>query len=186
MKKILIALLIPVPFLVNAQLEAYGRYTAGGSVEPNINYYGSKKITKRVSLAFFGLVEQKWSQALIGATYSLSNSLSIGGFAGIEHGKSSPRYAASFWRGKGKTSFLFWGELGSGKDNYLYKSNLFYKYTDQFTFGITAWRFHGIGPNFRFTIPRLSATIWSMPAYDVESNRSRLMIGVGVNMGDKS
>jgi hypothetical protein len=182
MKKMLVLLLTLLPFLAQAQLEAYGRYTAGGSAEPNINYFGSKKITEKISLTFFGLVEQKWSEALIGATYSFSNSFNIGASAGIEHGTHSPRYGASIWTGKGKTSLSVLGELGSGKANYLYKANLFYKYTNLFTLGATAWRFHGVGPNLRFTIPELSSTIWSMPAYDFEANKSKLIIGVSVNM----
>jgi hypothetical protein len=175
-------LLIPLPFLTHAQLEAYGRYTAGGYVEPNINYLGSKKITEKVALTFFGLVEQKWGQALVGATYSPSNAFRVGGLIGIEHGTNSPRYAASIWKGIGKTTLLIWGELGSGKDNYLYKINLFQKIADQFTLGITAWTGHGVGPNFRLAIPKLSATVWSMPAYDFTHDKARLMIGVSVNM----
>jgi len=182
MEKIVVLLLIALPLLAPAQLETYGRYIAGGSVEPNINYFGSKQITDKISLTFFGLVEQKWSEALIGATYSPSNSFSIGASAGIEHGTNKPRFGASIWTGKGKLTFSILGELGSGKDNYLYKANLFHKYSDRFTLGVTAWRFHGVGPNLRFAIPKLSSTIWSMPAYDFEANRSKLMIGVSVNM----
>ena len=185
-RNFLIFLLVSLPFLTQAQLETYGRYTAGGSVEPNVNYFASKKITKKTSLTFFGLVEQKWSEALIGATYSPLNSFSVGASFGIEHGTNSPRFAASIWRGKGKTTLFVWGELGSGKDNYLYKINLFHKISDQLTLGLTAWTFHGAGPNFRFAIPKLSATIWSMPAYDFKTNKSRLMIGVSVNMGGKA
>jgi len=182
MKRKLVLLFISLPFLAQAQLETYGKYTAGGSVEPNINYFGSKKITEKISLTFFGLIEQKWSEALIGAGYSPSNSFSIGASIGIEHGTNSPRFGAGIRTGKGKTSFSVLGELGNGKDNYLYKANLFYKYADQFTLGVTAWRFHGAGPNFRFTIPKLASTIWTMPAYDFEANKSKLMIGVNVNM----
>ena len=182
MKKIPVILLISLPFMVQAQLETYGRWTAGGKIEPNINYFGSKKITEKISLTFFGLVEQKWSEALIGATYAVSKSLIAGGSAGIEQGTNRLRYGASLWTEKGQTSFSILGELGSGKDNYLYKANLFHKCSDQFTLGITAWRLHGIGPNFRWTFSKLSATIWSMPAYDFEANRSRLIIGVRMDM----
>lgn len=182
MRRLLTLLFISLPFLAQAQLEVYARYTARGTVEPNINYFGSKKITEKISLTFFGLVEQKWGQALIGATYSLTKSFSIGASTGIEHGTHSPRYAASIWTGNGKTSLFIWGEQGKGKDNYLYKVNLFHKYSQLFTAGFTAWRFHGLGPNFRFYFPKLSSTIWSMPAYDFESNNSRLMVGVSVKM----
>jgi hypothetical protein len=182
MKKILSLLLIPLPFLAQAQLELYGRYNAGGRVEPNVNYFGVKKITEKISLTFFGLIEQIWSEALVGATYFPSKSFSIGASAGIEYGTNHPRYGASLWAGKGRTSFSILGELGSGKDNYLYKANLFHKCTDRFTYGATAWRFHGVGPNFRWAFPKLSSTIWSMPAYDFEANQSKLMIGVRVDM----
>jgi len=181
-KTILVFLLITTSFFAQAQLEVYGRYTPGGSVEPNFNFAGSKKITNKISLTFFGLIEQNWSEALIGAKYSPSNSVSFGASAGIEHGTKSPRFGASIWTSKGKTSFLILGELGSGKKNYLYKANLFHKYSDQFTLGVTAWRFHGTGPNFRFTVPRLSSTIWSMPAYDFETNKSKVMIGISVTI----
>ena len=182
MKKVLVLVLASLPFLAEAQLETYGRYTAGGSVEPNINYFRAKKITEKISLTFFGLVEQKWSEALIGATYSPSKLFNIGASAGIEHGTNSPRFGASIWTGKGKTSFSILWELGSGQDNYLYKANLFHKCSDQLTLGVTAWRFHGLGPNFRFTIPKLSSTIWAMPAYDFEANKSKLMLGVSMNI----
>jgi hypothetical protein len=182
MKKMLILLLISVPLGVYAQLETYGRFTAGGSVEPNVNYNGVKKITEKISLTFFGLIEQKWSEALIGASFSPSPSFSIGASTGIEHGTSQPRFAASMWTGGQKTSLSVLGELGSGKGNYLYKANLFHQYTNRFTLGVTAWRFHGIGPNFRFAVPKRSSTIWIMPADDMEANKLKLIVGVSVNM----
>ncbi|HTE28425.1 hypothetical protein [Flavitalea sp.] len=182
MKKKLVFLLIFLPAWSLAQLELYGRYTTGGAVQPNINFFGTKKITEKFSLTFFGLVEEKWGEALIGASYALTGSFSIGASAGIEHGTKSPRFGMSIWTGKEKTSFIILGELGQGKKNYLYKANLFHKYTDRFTLGVTAWRFHGAGPNLRFIFPKLSSTIWSMPAYDFEAGKSKLMIGVSVNM----
>ncbi|HMJ48835.1 MAG TPA: hypothetical protein VK498_15995 [Ferruginibacter sp.] len=182
MKKILVLLFIALPFFAHSQLEAYGKYTTGESVESIIDYNASKKITEKISLTFFGLVRQKWSQALIGIKYAPSDSFNLSASAGIEHGTDSPRFSASMWIGKGRTSLLLLGELGKGKDNYLYKSNLFYKYTERFTLGITAWRYHGVGPNFRFAVPKLMSTLWAMPAYDFEADKSRLMVGVLVDM----
>ncbi|KAA2241315.1 hypothetical protein F0L74_15535 [Chitinophaga agrisoli] len=181
-KKILALLLLALPFAARAQLETYSRYNGHGVVEPNINYFTSKKITNKIALTFFGLVEQEWSEALVGASYFPSTSFSIGGSIGIEHGTHSPRYSVSTWTGRGKTTLAALFELGSGKDNYLYKANLFHKCTPHFTFGATAWRLHGIGPNFRYTIPKLQTTIWGMPAYDFEADQSRLMIGISLDI----
>lgn len=182
MKKILVLLLITSPFAAPAQLEVYARYSAGGYPEPDINYFGVKKLTGKISLTFFGLVEQKWSEALIGLSFVPLKSWTVGISAGIENGTNRPRFSAGIRTEKGKTSFNLLGELGSGKDNYLYKANLFYQYTGWLTFGLTAWRYHGVGPNLRFRIPQYPPAIWVMPAYDVETNTSRLMFGISMNL----
>ena len=182
MKRIFAFIIISLPFLASAQMEIYGRYTTCGTIVPNINYFGAKNVTEKISLTFFGLVEPKWSEALIGLKYSPTNSFSIGASAGIETGTNFPRFGAGIFTIKDRISLLVLGELGCGKDNYMYKTNLFYQSSGTFTFGATAWRFHGVGPNFRYMIAKLSLTIWLMPAYDFEAGISKLIIGAIVNM----
>jgi hypothetical protein len=182
MKKIFLFLSILLPLWAHAQLEVYDRYTIGKKHEPNINYFGSKKITDRFSITYFGLLEHQWGEALVGVSYAPSKSLILGLSTGIEEGTTSPRYGASLWTGNDKTTFSILGELGAGHANYLYKANLFYKYTDCFTFGATAWRKHGVGPNFRYFVGKISSTFWVMPAYDFEAHHSKLMTGVSLNM----
>ncbi|SIP97272.1 hypothetical protein SAMN05421821_101302 [Mucilaginibacter lappiensis] len=84
-----------LPLGAIAQLEVYDRYTVGGKHEPNINYFGSKKLTDRFSLTYFGLLEHQWGEALVGASYKVAPSLILGLGTGIEHGTTSPRYIAS-------------------------------------------------------------------------------------------
>jgi len=182
MKKILIVLTVMLPAGAFAQLEVYDRYTTGGKHEPNINYFGSKPLSDRFSLTYFGLLELQWGEALVGASYAPAPNLIVGLSAGIEHGSNSPRYSASIWTGNKKTTFAALWELGAGKSNYLYKANLFYKYTDRCTVGVTAWRKHGIGPNFRYTLPVIKSTVWFMPAYDLDADKTRLIAGVTIPM----
>jgi len=181
-KKGICLFLLCIPTLALAQLELYGKFTEQGSIEPIVNYSGNKIINEKLSVTFFGLIRKTWSQALIGLSYSPGSTVSFSTSIGIEHGKRLPRYAASIWMKKKKTSLLLLGELGSGKDNYLYKVNLFYQCTDQFSFGGTAWRYHGLGPNFRFLISKLETTIWAMPAYDLEVKEARVMLGISLKM----
>lgn len=171
-----------IPALASAQLEVYGKFTQHGSFEPVINYAGSKVITKKLSITFFGLIRKSWSQALIGLSYSPYQFVTLSSGMGIEHGKHSPRYTASIFLKQKRTSLLLLEELGSGEDNYLYKINLFHQFTDQFSFGGSAWRYHGLGPNFRFLIPKMQSTIWVMPAYDLDIKQSRLMVGLSLKM----
>lgn len=171
-----------IPTIAVAQLELYGKYTAHGSVEPVINYNGSKTINSKLSIVFFGLIRKSWSQALIGLSYAPSDMISFSSSMGIEHGTHSPRYASSISIKKNQTSLLVLGEKGSGNDNYLYKIELFHQFTDQFSFGTSAWRYHGLGPNFRFLMPSLQSTIWVMPAYDFEIKQPRVMVGISLKM----
>ncbi|TCC99479.1 hypothetical protein FBD94_04820 [Pedobacter hiemivivus] len=181
--KIIIGIfMLGLPMLAQAQLELYGKFNKDGSVEPVINYAGSKKISNHFAVVFFGLIREKWSQALIGLSYSPIKSLSFSGYAGIEHGQSSPRYSASVWWKQGKTSFLILGERGNGNNNYLYKVNMFHQFSEKISLGIMDWRYHGLGPNLRYTIPKLQSTIWIMPAYDHEQKVFRTMLGYSFQM----
>lgn len=165
-----------------AQVEMYGRYTVNSKIEPNFNLYGKKKISEKVNLTYFTLVEQKWSEALIGLSYSPANWVSAGLSTGIEHNPAIMRFGGSIWLGKGKTSLLMLGEKGDGKNNYWYKTVLFYKASEQITFCATAWRFHGIGPVVRYTPKKSDLTIWFMPAYDPEFKAKKMMLGLSVKI----
>ncbi|MBG6236254.1 hypothetical protein IWX76_002835 [Pedobacter sp. CAN_A7] len=169
-----------LPTVASAQLELYGKLTETGSFEPVINYSGNKVITEKLSISFFGLIRKSWSQALIGLSYSPYKSITLSSGMGIEYGKNSPRYTASLFLKQKRTSLLILGELGSGEDNYLYKINLFHQLTEQLSLGGSAWRYHGLGPNFRLFIPELQSTIWAMPAYDLDAKQSRFMIGISL------
>lgn len=182
MKKVFVLLLIAFPFIAQAQqIELYGRYTKGGKVAADINCYATKKISDKLSLTFFGLVEKSWGEGLIGLSYSPTNSFSIGASMGIEHGSDKPRFGASMWTSTEKLSLLLLTEKGAGKDNYWYRSNLWYKASDKFTYGATVWRYHGLGPNIRYTIKK-AVTLWVMPAYDFEVNEGKAMAGIAVKL----
>lgn len=175
-------LMVIAPISAKAQLELYGKFNTDGSVEPIINYNGSKKISKKFAITFFGLVRQKWSQALIGASYFPTPNISLSASAGIEHGQHAPRYSASIWIRSGQNTFLALGELGAGYQNYLYKVNVIHQFTEKVSLGLMDWCYHGLGPNFRYTIPKLASTLWIMPAYDHEQDVIRCMLGVSLNM----
>lgn len=168
--------------LTLAQLEVYGKFTEHGNFEPVINYAGSKLLTESLSIIFFGLVRSSWSQALLGLSYAPYKFIKLSSSIGIEHGTHSPRYSANIFLKQNQTSLLILEELGKGDDNYLYKISLFHEFTDRFSFGGSAWRYHGVGPNFRFLIPKLQSTTWAMPTYDLDINQYRFMIGLSVNM----
>lgn len=166
----------------SAQVEAYCRYTVNGSAEPNINIYGEKKISSKVNLTYLAIVEEKWSEALVGISYSPSNWISLGLGAGTEHNPAIVRFCGSVWMGKGKTSLLLLGERGIGIDNYWYKTVLSYKISKTITTGAIAWRYHGIGPIVKYTPKKSDLTFWFLPAYDTEVKAKRLIFGFAVKL----
>lgn len=182
MKKVLVLLLISLPCTLYAQLDMYVRHTEGASPAFNINYYGSRKLSEKFSLNYFGLLEKNWGEGLVGVSYSPIPYFSVGTMIGMEHGSDKPRYFASLWAGKGKTSLLAMAEKGAGAGNYWYRVNLYHKVSDSFTVGLTSFRFNGTGPNIRYTIPKSPYTIWTIPGYDFEFHQKRLMVGINIRM----
>jgi len=181
-KYISLIILLIFPVLASAQLELYSKFNNDGSVMPVIDYFGSKKINEKFSFTFFGLVREQWGQALIGLSYSPADNILLHVSVGIENGQHIPRHSANIWLKKKNITFLALYELGGGKDNYLYKVDVFHEFSRQISLGIMDWRYHGLGPNFRYTIPKLQSTIWIMPAYDHEERAGRCMLGVTVVM----
>lgn len=165
-----------------SQLSVYSRYTKGGKVEMNINFYGTKKISEKVNLTLFTLVERTWAEAQVGISYSPKEWISFGASTGIEQNPALYRFGAFVWLGKGKTSFLSLWEKGDGTDNYWYNSTISYKTSEKFTFALRAWRYHGVGPVATYTVKKLDSKLWLMPAYDFESDKQRVMLGVSVKL----
>ena len=180
--KILILLLCIISGTVSAQLEMYGRYTENGKVAPDINIFGTKKVTKKVSLTYFTLIEEKWSEALVGVSYSPSDVINFGISAGIEHNPAIYRFGASIYYKKGNTSLLIVGEKGDGNDNYFYKCLLLSKaFSTNLRVGGIAWRYHGIGPVVDYKLTT-GTNIWAVPAYDKEFRVVRFMLGVSIKI----
>jgi len=181
-KYISLIILLLFPIVASAQLELYSKFNNNGSVMPVIDYFGSKRISKKLSLTFFGIVREQWGQALIGLSYAPTDNIILYASAGIENGQHIPRHSASIWLKKNNTTFLALYELGGGKDNYLYKVNVFHEFSPRISLGVMDWRYHGLGPNLRYTIIKLQSTLWIMPAYDHEERVGRCMLGATLVM----
>lgn len=171
-----------IPGAASAQLELYGKFKAGGSIEPVIDYYGSKNINDKFAITFFGLVRQTWGQALIGASYLVTPNVTLFASAGIEQGQRRLRYSASVVVKSRANSFLALGELGAGYQNYLYKINVFHQFSKSISLGIMDWRYHGVGPDFRYSMAKLKTTAWVMPAWDHEQGVLRCMMGLALDL----
>ena len=185
MKKILMIFVIIITTLsaYTQTFEAYGRFTEKAGMEPDINISGSKEISQKLSLSYFALVEQKWSEALLSISCKPYKWMQVGIGAGIEQNTDMFRTCASLILEKGNSSFMVLLEKGDGPDNYWYKILISQKISPELTVGIMDWRYHGIGPIFKYSPPKVhGVTLWAMPAFDSRIIRQRLMIGIDINM----
>ncbi len=167
------------------QLQIFGRYTLGGKVVPDVNYYGTKELPKGLGISYFLLVEPGWAEAYAGPTYAPVDWIQMGVSVGLETAKPALRGAGSLWLGHKKTSFLFLWEKGFGKGNYWYKATLSYQAQPSLAIGLVAWRFTGIGPIFTYEIPKCDIKLWVAPTYDFEvkdiHSNTRIVFGLNLN-----
>ena len=184
MKKIVVSIVVILFALTSqAQVTAYGRYTEGkSSVDADINIYGEKKISKKINFTYFSLVEKSWAEGLLGVSYSPKDWISVGFSVGIEQNPALYRFSNSIWIGKGKNSLLVLTEKGEGKENYWYKVNACHKFSEKFSLSAMAWRFHGVGPMFKYTFPKWETSLFILPAYDFEPKAYRLIAGIAVKI----
>lgn len=183
MKKFLFLVVFFFSCLVSfSQIEIYGRYTDGGKIEPNINIFAVKKLTEKLSVTGFALVEEKYAEALVGLAYAPVKWCEVGLSTGIEQNPALYRFGGSVWLGVKKFSMLALLEQGAGKENYWYKTSLTYQSSESISYGLIAWRFHGTGVITKFTPKKSGLTFWVLPTYDMEYDVSRLIIGVQIKI----
>jgi hypothetical protein len=161
-----------------SQIESYVRINKGGSTEADINVYGEKKISPKFNLIYFALIEKTWAEGLVGISYSPKDWISVDLRIGIEQNPALYRIAGGIWTGKGNNSLLILWEKGKGNDNYWYRITPLHKFSERFSLGVRAWRFHGVGPIGIYTFPKVGVSLFLLPTRDFEFNTNRLITGL--------
>lgn len=186
MRKIILAivaiLLIASSYEACSQVQIYARYSVEGKVEPDINLFGTKKITEKFQLSYFFLVEQNWAEGLIGLSYSPVEWATLNFSVGLETNPHLLRLSASCFLAKGDFSLFANYEIGGGKANYWYKVVFSYNASKKVSTGMMAWRFHGIGPFISLKLKELDTKLWVNPTYDLEFKVARIMIGIDIEI----
>ncbi len=190
MKKVTVLFIALVALTINATaqmtLQTYTRINIQSDgkvkVEPDVNIYGQKFLTKneKVGIWGFALVEKGWAEAYGGLLYSPAKWVEITVGAGIEQCPALYRLSANVWMGGKGFSFFLATEKGDGPDNWWYKSFLKYR-VKKWNVGIMSWRFHGTGPLVEYA-PAKRVNIWVNPVHDFEFNKNRVVVGVDIKI----
>lgn len=185
MKKLAVILVISIcsfVTVVSAQVSVFSKLSLeSGKIAPTVTICGSRPISNKVGFTYFGLVNQNWAEAQLGASYSPASFVQFGLSCGLEQNPSLFRAGGSLWFGINKTSFLALAEKGSGFENYWYKITLSQKISEKISLGIRAWRYNGIGPLFEFK--HKSLKFWAMPTTSFLKDGGRnVMFGLDVKI----
>ncbi len=185
MKKILIFVAIFIFCIpVFSQIQVFTKYTDGGQVEPDINFFGygpELNKTGSVKLSYFGLVEKAWAEGLLGVSYSPVKWCELGLMGGIETNPNIWRTSVSASLNSKKLSFSTCWELGGGHNNWWQKTVLGYTLNEQFQVGLMSWRFNGTGPFIKYSTSN-GINLWVQPGYDFEFGKKKLVVGVDVKI----
>lgn len=177
---IVVAVFLFSPFSSFSQFQLYGTYTLGQKISPGIDFYGTKKISKKVGVACFLMVENGWAEGLAGINYSPAPWITLEADGGIETTPTLYRLSASLWMGNDLVAFQSIFSKGDGRDNWWYKAMLLFNIGKKVSLGAMAWRYAGAGPYCGYRIGKLHSAIWTNPVYDFESKNARIIVGVDV------
>jgi hypothetical protein len=184
MKKLIVLLTALILSAVSfSQVQLFGTYTEGGSINPDINVFGygpSFGSDEKFKLTYFILAEKNWAEGIVGVNYSPQKWIEFGLGVGIEQNPALYRVAANVWMGSGKFSFFTWIEKGDGRDNYWYKTVLGYSLSKRFSLEMIGWRFNGSGLSLKTNFNNFS--LWVFPAYDLEFDKKRITLGIDIKI----
>ena len=180
MKKTIFSLILVVFTLFGqAQLQSYVKFTPN-STEWNENVYGEHTLSRNLSLNYFLLVEQNWSEALVGTAYKVSENISLSLMAGLEQNPNIWRLSGFVFASKNDWNLFLDYEQGGGDKNYWYKASLIKK-LPYFSIGMMSWRFNLTGLYLEKNITK-DLSIWTNVGRDFEFEENRVIVGLNFSL----
>lgn len=149
-------------------------YVHEGTATPRIDGLMTRPIKGELGGFVWFQVQQGYSQAYGGATYSPKPwvQLALGG--GLEQDKHPARLGSYVWLGKAKLSAL--GVFEDGGSGFWYKVETNNQASKSLGIGSLSERFKGSGPKIELSLPRTALKLWFAPLLDRQSFRP--VIGV--------
>ena len=149
-------------------------YVTAQGATPRIDGLFTAKVKGDLGGFIWFQVQQGYSQAYCGATFSPKSWLQLALGAGLEKAKSPTRVGSYVWVGKGRASGL--AAFEDGGSGFWYKVETNYQIGKVFGLGSLSERFKGSGPKVEFSIPPTALKLWFAPLVDRQAFRP--VIGV--------
>ena len=144
-------------------------YVSQGVVTPRIDGLFTAPIKDRVGGFVWFQIQQSYSQAYGGATFSPKPWVQFALGAGLEEARHPARVGSYVWIGKAKLSSLTAFE--DGGSGFWYKVETNYQAKKSMGVGMLSERDHGTGPKMEFSIPHTALKLWCAPLVSGKSLR---------------
>ncbi len=149
-------------------------YVSGGAATPRIDGLLTQSIKGNLGSFEWFQVQQGYSQAYAGATYSPKPWLQFALGGGLEEAKSPARLGSYIWMGKGKLSGLFVFE--DGGSGIWFKTEANYQVFSKLGVGMLSERFKGTGLKFELSVPHTRLKAWFAPLF--QNGKADPVVGV--------
>lgn len=144
------------------------------------------ELSEKVKITYCIIHDNEITEGRLGLAYSPAPFITLGLSAGLESAPVPYRVASQLILNNKKNYLSILLEKGSGLNNYHYKTVLSFNFGEKFDAGAVAWRFHGIGPIFRYRPEELNGTVWLAPTYDLEDKSFKVCIGLSADFSPEA
>ncbi len=149
-------------------------YVTPQGATPRIDGLLTQPIKGQIGSFVWFQVQQGYSQAYGGATYSPKPWVQFALGAGLEEDKRPARIGSYVWIGKARLSAL--GVFEDGGSGFWHKAETNYQISKTLGVGSLSERFKGSGPKIEFSVPHTVLKLWFAPLVYKQTLRS--VIGV--------
>ncbi len=153
-------------------------YVSGARATLRIDGLFTSSAKRKVGSFVWMQVQQAYSQAYAGVTYSPKPFVQLALGAGLESDKHPARIGSYLWLGKGKVSGL--GVFEDGGSGFWYKVETNYQATPKLGIGTLSERFRGHGLKLEVLLPRTPVKLWFAPL--IKDRSVRPLFGLRWNL----
>ncbi len=149
-------------------------YVAGGVATPRINGLLTRPVKGVLGSFVWFQVQESYSQAYAGATYSPKPWMQLALGAGLEEDKHPARIGSYVWAGKGPVSGL--AVFEDGGSGFWWKAEANYQAKPRLGVGMLSEVYKGTGLKLEFSVPHTRLKLWFAPLW--KDGAVRPLVGV--------
>lgn len=164
-----------------SRVEVYSTYSEN-KIFPCVDISATNQLFNHFKLAYSADFFQDYRHTIyhvaLGFAYSPQDWILLGLKAGLKEGPNRTFISGQLWLGNEKLSMFTLVNKGLKSNDYFYRTALSYNVSSKISLGISAWRFHGVGPMIRYEPKKFKLAVFAFPAYDLDDKVAKITLGL--------